>query len=111
MEEARRKREHRCLTPEEIGSKIVIFRKMMDLKQLTRALETAVNERRVQRIEHGKKDDETLRKIARAFCLRVQGFVGPRCIATDEETQAQLEKAQRELMLIQAGSFSAKEDC
>ena len=53
MEKAKAKGEYRCMTPQEIGSTVVMFRKMMDWKQLTLALEAGVTERTVQRVEHG----------------------------------------------------------
>src|ERR1700746_772481 len=99
MEKAKAKSEYRCMTPQEIGSTVVMFRKMMDWKQLTLALEARVTERTVQRVEHGEKaDDDTLRKIAKAFRLGGEAFLGPRYIATNEELRAQVEKAQKELM-------------
>jgi len=112
MEETKAKGEYRCLTPQEIGSTVAMFRKMMDWKQLTLALEAGVNERTVQRIEHGEKvDDDTLRKISKAFRLGGEGFVGPRYVATNEELQARVEKAQKELMLTEAHSLSTIKDC
>ena len=57
MEGTKAKGEYRCLTPQEISSTVVMFRKMMDWKQLTLALEAGVNERTVQRIERGEKVD------------------------------------------------------
>jgi transcriptional regulator with XRE-family HTH domain len=112
MENGKAKGEYRCLTPQEIGSTVAMFRKMMDWKQLTLALEAGVNERTVQRIERGEKvDDDTLRKIANALRLRGDGFLGPRYIPTSEELQAQFEKTRKELMLIEAHSLSTIKDC
>lgn len=91
---------------------VVMFRKTMDWKQLTLALEAGVTERTVQRVEHGEKaDDDTLRKIAKAFHLGTEAFLGPRYIATNEELREQVEKAQKELMLIEAHSLSTIKDC
>ena len=112
MENGKAKGEYRCLTPQEIGSTVVMFRKMMDWKQLTLALEADVHERTVQRIERGEKvDDDTLRKIAKALRLEGEGFLGPRYIPTSEELQAEFEKTQKKLMLIEAHSLSAIKDC
>ncbi len=116
MEQANAKGDYRCLTPQEIGSMVAMFRKMMDWKQLTLAYEAGVSDRTVQRIECGEKvDDKTLRRIAKAFRLRGEGFVGPRYVATHEEAleavKAQLDEAQKELMVIEAFSLGAIKDC
>jgi len=47
--------EYRCLTPEEIGKAVAMFRNLAGIKQLTLALEAGVTERTVQRIENGVK--------------------------------------------------------
>lgn len=112
MQNGKAKGEYRSLTPQEIGTWVAMFRKMMDWKQLTLALEAGVNERTVQRIERGEKvDDDTLRKIGKAFRLRGEGFVGPRYIPTEEEQQAEVERAQKELKMIEAHSLSTIKDC
>jgi transcriptional regulator with XRE-family HTH domain len=112
MQNGKAKGEYRNLTPQEIGTWVATFRKMMDWKQLTLALEAGVHERTVQRIERGEKvDDESLRKIAKALRLRDPGFLGPRYIPTQEELQAQAEKMHKELTVIEARSLSTIKDC
>jgi transcriptional regulator with XRE-family HTH domain len=112
MENGTAKGEYRSLTPQEIGKWVARFRKMMDWKQLALAMEAGVTERTVQRIEHGEKvDDATLRKIGKAFRLGGEGFVGPRYIPTDEELQAEVARAQKDLMVIEAHSLDTIKDC
>lgn len=113
MENDKKKEEYRCMTPEEIGEAVVMFRKMLDWKQLTLAIEAGVNERTVQRVERGEKvDDETLRKIGKAFRLRDPGFVGPRHvhIRSEEERKAELEKTLKEIAVIESQGFSGIRD-
>lgn len=112
MQNVNAKGEFRNLTPQEIGAWVAAFRKMMKWKQLALALEAGVTERTVQRIEHGEKvDDETLHRIGKAFRLRGQGLVGPRYIPTEEELQATVEQAQKELRTIEARILSTVKDC
>ena len=94
MQNGKVKGEYRRFTPQEIGTAVVMFRKMMDWKQLTLASEAGVNERTVQRIECGEKvEDESLRKIAKALRLAEDAFVGPCYIPTEEELEAMVAKA------------------
>jgi DNA-binding XRE family transcriptional regulator len=51
MTTTQKQNEYRCLTPEEIGYAVAMFRQMAGMKQLTLALEAGVTERTVQRIE------------------------------------------------------------
>jgi len=79
MTTAEKQNEYRCLTPQEIGNAVTMFRKMAGMKQLTLALEAGVTERTVQRIENGDKvNEESLRKIAKAFRMDENSFIGPR---------------------------------
>ena len=76
----------RCLTPSEIGECVVWCRKAAGWKQLTLAIEARLNERTVQRLEQGVNvDDDSLRKIARAFHLKEDVFLAPRYIWTEDE--------------------------
>jgi transcriptional regulator with XRE-family HTH domain len=111
MENDKAKGEYRCLTPQEIGANVAMFRKMLDWKQLTLAIEAGVNERTVQRVERGEKvEDESLRKIAKALRLREPGFVGPRHIQSEEVRKAELEKTMKEIMVIDAQDFNDLKD-
>jgi transcriptional regulator with XRE-family HTH domain len=112
MTDTTKQGEYRRLTPKEIGSTVAMFRKMMDWKQLTLALEAGVNERTVQRIECGEKvDDGTLRKIAKAFRVPEESFLELCYMPTGEELQARFEKTRKELMLVEAHSLSTIKDC
>jgi DNA-binding XRE family transcriptional regulator len=105
------KGEYRCLTPQEIGTHVAMFRKMLDWKQLTLAIEAGVHERTIQRVERGEKvDDESLRKIGKALRLREPGFVGARYIQSEEERRADFEKTMKELKVIEAHPFSSLKD-
>jgi DNA-binding XRE family transcriptional regulator len=68
MTKTEKHQNYRCLTPQEIGTAVVMFRRMAGMKQFTLAHEAGVTERTVQRIENGDKvNDESLRRIAKAF--------------------------------------------
>jgi transcriptional regulator with XRE-family HTH domain len=111
MQNERTKGEYRCLTPQEIGANVAMFRKMQDWKQLTLAIEAGVHERTVQRVERGEKvDDESLRKIAKALRLRDPGFVGPRYIQSEEARKAAFEQTLKEIMVIEAQDFMSARD-
>ena len=111
MQNGKAKGEYRSLTPQEIASTVQMFRKMMDWKQLTLALEAGVDERTVQRIERGERvGDETLRRIGKALRLAEPGFVGPRYIQSPEEQQAQIAQTLSEITAIDAHEFASVKD-
>lgn len=102
---------YRCLTPQEIGDSLAMFRKMAGMKQLTLALEAGVNERTVQRIEKGEKvNDDSLRAIARAFRMDENSFIGPRNILSKEEALAAAMKTLEQRKLIDAHRFATLKD-
>ena len=104
--------EYRCLKPEEIGRTVVMFRKALDWKQLTLALEAGLTERTIQRIERGEKVDEnTLRKIAKALRLQENAFVGPRYVPSESELLAEFENTLKEITVIEARTFASLKDC
>jgi DNA-binding XRE family transcriptional regulator len=111
MENGKEKGEYRCLTPEEIAAHVAMFRKMLDWKQLTLAIEAGVHERTIQRAERGEKvDDESLRKIGKALRLREPGFVGRRFIQREEARKAELENTLKEIMVVEANDFTGLRD-
>lgn len=111
MQNGKAKGEYRSLTPQEIASAVQMFRKMMDLKQLTLAIEAGVDERTVQRIERGEKvGDETLRRIGKALRLQEPGFVGPRYMRNPDEVRAQVAKTMSELKVTEAHDLTAVRD-
>ncbi len=103
--------EYRCLTPQEIGDAVAMFRKMAGMKQLTLALEAGVTERTVQRIENGEKvNDESLQKIAKAFRMEDTSFVGPREVISKEEAWEKTKKQLEAVKLIDAHGFATLKD-
>jgi transcriptional regulator with XRE-family HTH domain len=103
--------EYRCLTPQEIGDAVAMFRKMAGMKQLTLALEAGVTERTVQRIENGEKaNEESLQRIAKAFRMEDTSFVGPRTVLSKEEAWEKTKKQVEELKLIDAHRFATLKD-
>jgi transcriptional regulator with XRE-family HTH domain len=109
--ESTKKGEHRCLTPQEIGSMVTLFRKIYDWKQFTLAHEAGVSERTVQRVERGEKgDEESLRKIARALRLAEDAFIDSRYIPTEEELQEMATKVEKESMVANAEKFLSVKD-
>lgn len=111
MQNGHAKGEYRSLTPQEIAYAVQMFRKMMDWKQLTLAIEAGVNERTVQRIERGEKvGDETLHRIGKALRLQEPGFGGARYIPSEEELQAQVAKTMSELKVTEAHELTAVKD-
>jgi len=103
--------EYRCLTPQEIGKAVTMFRHMAGMKQLTLALEAGVTERTVQRIERGEKvNDDSLRAIARAFRMDDNSFIGPREILSTEEAWKKTMKELENRELIEASRFATLKD-
>jgi transcriptional regulator with XRE-family HTH domain len=103
--------DYRCLTPQEIGKAVAMFRKMAGVKQLTLALEAGVTERTVQRIENGEKvNEDSLRRIAKAFRMEENSFLGPRKILGHEEAWEQTKKQLEDLKLIDAHRFATLKD-
>jgi transcriptional regulator with XRE-family HTH domain len=103
--------EYRCLTPQEIGKAVTMFRHMAGMKQLTLALEAGVTERTVQRIEKGEKvNDESLRAIARAFRMEDTSFIGPRNVLSSEEAWKKTMKELEKRTLIDAHRFAGLKD-
>jgi len=102
---------YRCLTPQEIGNAVVIFRKTAGMKQLTLALEAGVTERTVQRIENGERvNEESLRRIAKAFRMEENSFIGPRKILAPEEAREKTKKQLEGLKMIDAQRFATLKD-
>ena len=102
---------YRCLTPQEIGDAVVMFRKMAGMKQLTLALEAGVTERTVQRIEKGEKvNEDSLRAIARAFRMDENSFIGPRHVLSNEEAFEEVMKTLEQRKLIDAHRFATLKD-
>jgi transcriptional regulator with XRE-family HTH domain len=100
-------REYRCLTPQEIGKAVMMFRHAAGMKQITLAMEAGVTERTVQRIERGEKvNEESLRAIARAFRMDDNSFLGPRDVLSEDEAVAQTLEKFEGLMVIDAHRFS-----
>ena len=111
MTTAEKQNEYRCLTPQEIGTAVTMFRKMAGMKQLTLALEAGVTERTVQRIENGEKvNEESLRKIAKAFRMDENSFIGPREVLGPEEAWDKAKKQLEEMKLIDAHRFATLKD-
>lgn len=105
------KGQFRFLAPDEIAAGVVNFRKQAGWKQITLAHEAGVTERTVQRVERGEKvDEETLRRIGRALRLTESAFVGPRYIPTEDETIASVEKALRDIRVVDIQVFSQARD-
>jgi len=103
--------DYRRLTPHEIGNAVAMFRNLAGLKQLTLALEAGVTERTVQRIENGEKvNEESLRRIAKAFRMDENSFIGPRCILGHEEAWEKTKKQLEGLKLIDAHRFATLKD-
>jgi transcriptional regulator with XRE-family HTH domain len=99
------------LTPQEIATTVVLFRKIFDWKQFTLAHEAGVHERTVQRVERGEKvDDDSLRKIAKALRLGEPGLIGPRYISAREELGAMAEGIHKDLMVTTADTFLSVKD-
>jgi transcriptional regulator with XRE-family HTH domain len=111
MTTTQKQNEYRCLTPQEIGDAVAMFRKMAGMKQLTLALEAGVTERTVQRIENGEKvNDESLQKIAKAFRMEDTSFIGPRMVLSKEEAWEQAKKQLEAVKLIDAHGFVTLKD-
>jgi transcriptional regulator with XRE-family HTH domain len=103
--------EYRCLTPQEIGKAVAMFRNLAGMKQLTLALEAGVTERTVQRIENGEKvNEESLRKIAKALRMGENSFIGPRHVLSPEEAFEQTKKWLEGVKLIDADRFATLKD-
>jgi len=103
--------DYRCLTPQEIGTAVAMFRKTAGMKQLTLALEAGVTERTVQRIENGEKvNEESLQRIAKAFRMDENSFIGPRKILAPEEAWEKTKKQLENLKLIEALRFVTLKD-
>lgn len=103
--------EYRCLTPQEIGGAVAMLRKGAGMKQITLALEAGVTERTVQRIENGEKvNDDSLRRVARAFRIDEESFIGPRTVLGKEEAWKEAVKALERLKLIDAHRFATLKD-
>jgi transcriptional regulator with XRE-family HTH domain len=103
--------EYRCLTPEEIGKAVAMFRNLAGIKQLTLALEAGVTERTVQRIENGEKvNEESLRRIAKALRMDENSFIGPRQMQSHEQAFEQTKKWLEGVKLIDAYRFAALKD-
>lgn len=104
----RDQREIRRLTPQEIGKAVRVFRKALDMKQITLAHEAGVSERAIQRIESGESvADETLARIAKAFQMESDALTKPRPVMSDEEA---IEYARR-LKVITARRIESIQDC
>ena len=102
---------YRCLTPQEIGDSVAMFRKAASMKQLTLALEAGVTERTVQRIENGEKvNEDSLRAIARAFRMDENSFIGLRQVMSKEEAIAEAMKTLEQRKLIDAHRFATLKD-
>jgi transcriptional regulator with XRE-family HTH domain len=103
--------EYRCLTPQEIGRAVTMFRHAAGMKQITLAMEAGVTERTVQRIERGEKvNEDSLRAIARAFRMDENSFFGPRQVLSDEDAIAQTLKQLEGLIVIEAHRFATLKD-
>lgn len=103
--------EYRCLTPQEIGGAVAMLRKQAGMKQITLALEAGVTERTVQRIENGDKvNDDSLRRVAKAFRMDQESFIGPRVVLSKEEAWKEAAKALERLKLIDAHRFATLKD-
>ena len=80
----------RRLTKEEIAQAVKRFRKALDMKQYTLAVEAGIDERTVQRIEAGNEvSDESLARIAKVFGGAADLFTAPRLIMTEEQAEEQ----------------------
>src|SRR5882762_8476361 len=111
MTKAENHKNYRCPTPQEIGDAVVMFRKMAGMKQFTLAHEAGVTERTVQRIENGEKvNEESLRRIAKAFRMEENSFIGPRKILAPEEAWEKTKKQLEGLRLIDAQRFATLKD-
>jgi transcriptional regulator with XRE-family HTH domain len=103
--------EYRCLTPQEIGTAVTMFRHAAGMKQITLAMEAGVTERTVQRIERGEKvNDDSLRAIARVFRMDENSFFGPRDVLSEEEAIAHTLNKLEGLMVIEAHRFATLKD-
>lgn len=113
MTTTEKQNEYRCLTPQEIGKTITMFRKMIGLKQINVAYDAGLDERTVQRIENGNKvSEETLRKVAKALRMNDENyFIHPHHVLSEEEAREQAQKWMDAVIRIDAHRLATLKDC
>jgi transcriptional regulator with XRE-family HTH domain len=102
----------RRLTKEEIAQAVKRFRKSLDMKQYTLAVEAGIDERTVQRIEAGNEvSDESLARIAKVFGGAADLFTAPRLIMTEEQAEEQAAQLSAQYLVIEAKALTTLEHC
>ena len=102
----------RCLTNEEIAQAVKRFRKALDMKQYTLAVEAGIDERTVQRIEAGQgASDEILTRISRVFGGAANLFSGPRLVMTEEQAEEHAAQLMAQYVLIEANPLTTLQHC